>query len=246
VALVAQSLAADPFAGDIFVFRAKRTDRIKLLLWDGADLCLVTKRLEAGGFTWPPVQDGAVTLSTSQLPAGAGGCLLRLRRLCRVGWRAAGNAPRRAGPAPRRNRMPDSEGTPLAVNASEADYAARRIALGLPDCAPDLEPQKTPALEAGFDELHGITWDKARYMGQELTARTKYRGPVKRRLVPVEFSATGEAPGTPVMAEGQEVGNIRSCGKAGAHHAATGCAGAVTYCWRRGTDTAPTGLGAAA
>jgi transposase len=51
----------------VFVFRAKRTDRIKLLLWDGSGLCLVTKRLEAGGFTWPPVQDGAVSLSTSQL-----------------------------------------------------------------------------------------------------------------------------------------------------------------------------------
>ena len=67
VAMVIQTLSADPFAGDIFVFRAKRTDRIKLLLWDGSGLCLVTKRLEAGGFTWPPVQDGAVTLSTSQL-----------------------------------------------------------------------------------------------------------------------------------------------------------------------------------
>jgi len=66
-ALVAQLLAADPFAGDVFVFRAKRTDRIKLLLWDGSGLCLVTKRLEAGGFTWPPVRDGAVSLSTSQL-----------------------------------------------------------------------------------------------------------------------------------------------------------------------------------
>jgi transposase len=65
--MVAQLLASDPFAGDIFVFRAKRTDRVKLLLWDGSGLCLVTKRLEAGGFTWPPVQDGAVTLSTTQL-----------------------------------------------------------------------------------------------------------------------------------------------------------------------------------
>lgn len=66
-AMVAQLLACDPFAGDIFVFRAKRTDRVKLLLWDGSGLCLVTKRLEAGGFVWPPVQDGAVMLSTAQL-----------------------------------------------------------------------------------------------------------------------------------------------------------------------------------
>ena len=67
VALVSQVLAADPFAGDIFVFRAKRTDRIKLLLWDGSGLCLVTKRLEAGSFTWPPVREGALHLTTAQL-----------------------------------------------------------------------------------------------------------------------------------------------------------------------------------
>jgi transposase len=66
-AMVTQVLSADPFAGDVFIFRAKRADRIKLILWDGSGLCLVTKRLESGGFIWPPVQDGAVTLSTAQL-----------------------------------------------------------------------------------------------------------------------------------------------------------------------------------
>lgn len=100
--------------------------------------------------------------------------------------------------------------TPLPANATETDYAAHRIALGLPDGAPDLEPDKTLLLEAGFDELHGIAWDKGCYMGQELTARTKYRGLVKRRLLPVEHDGPAPAPGTPVLAEGQEVGDIRS------------------------------------
>ena len=67
VAMVTEVLAADAFAGDVFVFRAKRSDRIKLILWDGSGLCMVTKRLEAGGFTWPSVQDGVVTLSVPQL-----------------------------------------------------------------------------------------------------------------------------------------------------------------------------------
>ena len=67
VAMVTEVLAADAFAGDVFVFRSKRADRIKLILWDGSGLCMVTKRLEADGFTWPPVQDGAVTLSVPQL-----------------------------------------------------------------------------------------------------------------------------------------------------------------------------------
>ena len=67
VVLVTQALAADVYAGNVFVFRAKRTDRIKLLLWDGSGLCLVTKRLEVGKFVWPSVQNGSLTLTTSQL-----------------------------------------------------------------------------------------------------------------------------------------------------------------------------------
>jgi transposase len=51
--LVTQMLAADPFAGDVFIFRSRRSDRLKLLIWDGSGLCLVTKRLESGAFTWP-------------------------------------------------------------------------------------------------------------------------------------------------------------------------------------------------
>jgi transposase len=66
-ALVMQALASDPFTGDIFIFRSKRSDRLKLLVWDGSGLCLITKRLETGAFTWPSVRDGAVTLNAAQL-----------------------------------------------------------------------------------------------------------------------------------------------------------------------------------
>ncbi len=101
----------------------------------------------------------------------------------------------------------------LPGNAGVEDYAAHRIGLGLPDGPPDLEPDKTLLLEAGFDELGGVAWDKGCYMGQELTARTKYRGLVKRRLVPVALS--GEAmPGAPVLAGDVEVGRL--CSRAGA------------------------------
>ena len=65
--LVKEILAVDPYAGDVFVFRAKRADRLKILVWDGSGLVLLSKRLERGRFTWPPVQDGAVTLSAAQL-----------------------------------------------------------------------------------------------------------------------------------------------------------------------------------
>ena len=49
------------------MFRSRRSDRLKLLVYDGTGLVLVTKRLEAGRFKWPPVTDGVVRLSALQL-----------------------------------------------------------------------------------------------------------------------------------------------------------------------------------
>jgi transposase len=66
-ALAKETLAVDPFAGDVFVFRAKRADRLKILLWDGSGLVLLNKRLERGRFVWPPVAEGSVTLNAAQL-----------------------------------------------------------------------------------------------------------------------------------------------------------------------------------
>jgi folate-binding protein YgfZ len=84
--------------------------------------------------------------------------------------------------------------------AAQSAYDAHRLSMGLPDGPPDLEPEKTLLLEAGFDELGGVAWDKGCYMGQELTARTKYRGLVKRRLVPVTLDSAPPAAGTPIRA----------------------------------------------
>jgi folate-binding protein YgfZ len=100
--------------------------------------------------------------------------------------------------------------TPLPTTALEADWLRHRLALGLPDGSRDLESDKTVLLEAGFDELHGVSWTKGCYMGQELTARTKYRGLLKRRLVPVTVDGTLPVPGTPVLRGGTEVGTMRS------------------------------------
>ncbi len=98
----------------------------------------------------------------------------------------------------------------LAVNADVADWDEHRLRLGLPDGSRDLETEKTVLLEAGFDELSGISWTKGCYMGQELTARTRYRGLVKRRLLPVTADGPLPPPGTPVFSEGREVGTVRS------------------------------------
>lgn len=67
VALVAEALQADPYCGDIFVFRSRRMDRLKLIAWDGSGMVLVSKWLEQGRFTWPPIRDGAVRLSAAQM-----------------------------------------------------------------------------------------------------------------------------------------------------------------------------------
>jgi transposase len=68
-ALVQETLKADPFSGAIFVFRAKRADRVKLICWDGTGLCLFAKRLEQGTFRWPRVENGTMRLSPAQLSA---------------------------------------------------------------------------------------------------------------------------------------------------------------------------------
>jgi transposase len=68
-ALVRETLGQDPFSGTIFVFRSKRADRLKLLAWDGSGLVLFWKRLEHGAFRWPPISDGVMRLSASQLAA---------------------------------------------------------------------------------------------------------------------------------------------------------------------------------
>ncbi len=68
-ALVRETMGADPFSGAIYVFRAKRTDRIKLIFWDGTGVCLYAKRLKDGEFRWPKVQDGVMRLTAAQLSA---------------------------------------------------------------------------------------------------------------------------------------------------------------------------------
>ncbi len=120
--------------------------------------------------------------------------------------------------------------TPLAANATPDDYDRHRLALGLPDGSRDMEAEKSTLLEAGFDELQGVSWTKGCYMGQELTARTKYRGLVKRRLVPVTAAAALPPPGTPVTAAGAEIGTLRSA------HGANGLALLRTGSWADGLE----------
>ncbi len=68
-ALVQHMLQADPFSGQVFVFRARRGDYLKILHYDGSGLCLFAKRLEDGEFRWPKIEDGVMRLSAAQFSA---------------------------------------------------------------------------------------------------------------------------------------------------------------------------------
>lgn len=133
----------------------------------------------------------AVLAGWGEAPLPAGAIAAPDPRLAEAGWRALAPAP-------------------LAADADEAAYDLHRLSLGLPDGARDMEPQKSVLLEGGFDELAGVSWTKGCYMGQELTARTKYRGLLKKRLVPVAVAGPLPAPGTLVTQQGAEVGEMRS------------------------------------
>ena len=98
---------------------------------------------------------------------------------------------------------------------TEDEYDRHRLNLGLPDGSRDIVVDKALLLESGFEELNGVDFDKGCYMGQELTARTKYRGLVKKRLMPVAIAGDAPPPGTEILAGGKNAGELRS--SAGGH-----------------------------
>jgi transposase len=68
-AVASEVLGEDPFSGAVIVFRLKRSDRVKILVWDTSGLVLVWKQLQQGGFRWPPVMDGVMRLSAVEFAA---------------------------------------------------------------------------------------------------------------------------------------------------------------------------------
>lgn len=88
-------------------------------------------------------------------------------------------------------------------------YEARRIEVGAADSRRDLEVDKTLLLEANFDAFNGVSFSKGCYVGQELTARTKYRGNVRRKLYPVVIDGAA-TPGTEILLGDKPAGEVRS------------------------------------
>jgi folate-binding protein YgfZ len=112
-------------------------------------------------------------------------------RLAALGWRGYGaKAP--AG----------------AAVADEAAYQAMRLALGVPDPAGDCPPETTYPLEANFDLLNGIDFQKGCFVGQETTSRMKRRGAIKSRMLPLDFAGAAPAFGAEVLAGTLRAGEV--------------------------------------
>lgn len=96
------------------------------------------------------------------------------------------------------------------ATGTAADYQAHRIALAVPEGGTDVLIDKSFILESNFEELNAVDFEKGCYVGQELTARTHFRGKVRRRLFGVTADAPLPAPGTPITAGSAEIGEMRS------------------------------------
>ena len=101
--------------------------------------------------------------------------------------------------------------TALGFEAVERDaYERLRLTLGVPDGSRDLVVERATLLESGFEELNGVDFGKGCFVGQELTARMKYRGLVRKRLLPVTFAGAPPPPGTVIRLGEREAGEMRS------------------------------------
>jgi folate-binding protein YgfZ len=109
-------------------------------------------------------------------------------RLPALGWRAFGSC-----------ATPD---------ATEDDYDAHRLALGVPDPARDALADKTYPIEANFDLLGGIDFKKGCFVGQETTSRMKRRGQIKNRMLPISFDGPAPAFGAEVLAGTLRAGEV--------------------------------------
>lgn len=96
------------------------------------------------------------------------------------------------------------------ARATQEEYDALRLSLGVPDGSRDLAVEKATLLDNNFEELNGVDWKKGCYVGQEVTARMHYRGLIRKRLLPVRIEGAAPEPGAPVTAGEKEIGEMRS------------------------------------
>ena len=89
-------------------------------------------------------------------------------------------------------------------------WHANRIAAGVPEGSIDLTPERALMLEAGLDRLGAVDFEKGCYVGQEVTARTHYRGLVKRRLVPLTIAGDPPAIDSDIIWQDTVIGKSKT------------------------------------
>jgi folate-binding protein YgfZ len=109
-------------------------------------------------------------------------------------------------------------------------WHAVRIAAAIPQGPVDLIPERALMLEAGLDRLGAVDFEKGCYVGQEVTARTHYRGLVKRRLAPFILADTAATPGAAITDDGKSLGTVLSTASTGTGNAGPGNAGTGSIC----------------
>lgn len=111
-------------------------------------------------------------------------------------------------------RLPDLGGRryggEIAPDSPEADYHSHRLALGLPDPAADAPPDRTYPIEADFDLLNGIDFQKGCFVGQETTSRMKRRGAIRNRMLPLAFDGPPPPFGAEVLNGDRRAGEVLS------------------------------------
>lgn len=130
-------------------------------------------------------------------PASGGDNIFSDPRLPELGYRMIGGA------------EPIKTITQHWQQATPEAYDRMRLALGVPGTQ-DFVPDRSLLLEFGFEELHGVDFNKGCYVGQEVTARSKHRAQLRKGLYQVKGMAELPPAGTQVMAGGIEVGQLRT------------------------------------
>ena len=104
-----------------------------------------------------------------------------------------------------------ANGANITVSVDQIDiWHTTRIAAGIPEGAIDLTPERALMLEAGLDQLGAVDFEKGCYVGQEVTARTHYRGLVKRRLVPITMTGTPPIVDSDIIWNEKVIGNSKT------------------------------------
>jgi len=106
-------------------------------------------------------------------------------------------------------RHPDLGWRVYGGSIGGSDLTDLRIRLGVPETGIDLIPEETYILESGFERLHGVSFKKGCYVGQEVTARMKHKTELRKGLVRVRVSYPVQI-GTTVFAGDQDVGTLYS------------------------------------